>query len=281
MSFKQHLAVYTACMVLSLLLGATDASATTVSVNWQIVRHVDASFSATHMDALLKDGNSRIELFDYRCSGNPDDEDIPCALTLQRNGSISTFGMSGDGRNIINSAVDLDAVMDANPGKVIVVDQVNFCEQYSPSIIGCGDFPGNTFVVEKDVEIDTFIHEYGHNRGLDHRRTCDKAFMNDLTSILDALTESECVAMGGKKFKEVSSSVGGTLVAAQEPFWAHTNIVVPQGQTLVIEPNVTIQFNRGVSIRGRVTADGRSGPIRLYSNCSSTHPCPRVYPVIP
>jgi hypothetical protein len=275
-------------VLVSIGVFVADIHATTPSVNWSIVEHReifnDGDFSDALMDLLLLDGNRRVELYDYSCSTIQGHSDIPCALKIRRNGSIEPFGQIGDGLNVINSKVTLDAVMDSNPGKVIVVDEVNFCEgpNRNDDLVGCGQLPGNTFVVEKDVQIDDFIHEYGHNKNRDHRDTCDKAIMHSQNIITDALIEEECVAMGGKKFTELSSS-GGTspLNSVDEPYWARTNIVVPTGQTLTIGSNVNIQFNKGVSIRGKVSANGRTGKIRLYSNCSGTTPCPRTYPFIP
>ena len=53
------------------------------------------------------------------------------------------------------------------------VDTIDSCGRYNTDIVGCGEFPGNDFVVESSFSSSAFggellAHELGHNLGLGH-----------------------------------------------------------------------------------------------------------------
>ena len=57
--------------------------------------------------------------------------DVSCNVTLKRTGSITTFGAP----SFINSSADLDTVL-ALPGYVKVVQQINWCGGFLPTLLG-------------------------------------------------------------------------------------------------------------------------------------------------
>jgi len=98
--------------------------------------------------------------------------DVFCDIAFVR-GSMTTF-TTGDGS--IDTQAELNAVFNL-PGRVKVVNRINFCEgRIDPSFIGCGQTPGNSFIMERSTSSSCperegilWVHEYGHNKGLPHR----------------------------------------------------------------------------------------------------------------
>ncbi len=93
--------------------------------------------------------------------------DLACGVGVARTGGVATFASP----SIINSSADLNDVL-ALPGNVKVVNQINWCGGFSPNIIGCAPIPGTSLVVVRftaNQEGILWLHEFGHNQGLDHR----------------------------------------------------------------------------------------------------------------
>ena len=96
-------------------------------------------------------------------------DDVACCVTLQPDGTVTTF-TTGDGS--IDSRAEFSAVI-ALPGYVKVVNQINWCGSFAPNIIGCAPVPGGSLAVIRftvNQEGILWAHEYGHTKGLPHRR---------------------------------------------------------------------------------------------------------------
>lgn len=84
----------------------------------------------------------------------------PDLLDIQTDPQINTlFGLHIGAVNIVN---------------FYFVDVVDSCSGFNTAIVGCGEFPGNDFVVESPFANTSFntellSHELGHNLGLAHR----------------------------------------------------------------------------------------------------------------
>jgi hypothetical protein len=100
-------------------------------------------------------------------------DDVACCITLSRSGSGGTFGSPGDGLDIVDDDIEMDAVMAVSTARFKIVRQINYCGGYYMSnIIGCARRPGATATVVRMSNLNSeavlWIHEYGHNTGLTH-----------------------------------------------------------------------------------------------------------------
>lgn len=96
--------------------------------------------------------------------------DVPTTVDLRRDGGVGTFNV-GDG--IVNTFAEKNEIF-ALPGHVQVVTDLQVCgNTFKPSIIGCSG-SNLSLIVElmnagQQLDGILWMHEYGHNRGLDHR----------------------------------------------------------------------------------------------------------------
>jgi hypothetical protein len=120
--------------------------------------------------------------------------DVSCPLTLRRSGSINTFTT---GSGIINNQADYNAVC-ALSGRIHMVNQINYCGgTISSSIIGCSDTPGSCMILvrtDDDLEGILWMHEYGHNKGLDHRNVSSAVMHRIIDFDHKRVNSSECSA---------------------------------------------------------------------------------------
>ena len=118
--------------------------------------------------------------------------DVECNVTLVRNGPVSTFSV-GDG--IITTGDELEEAMDSR-GNVAVVNVLMWCDGFDATVIGCGETPGESFVVEADTGNADIVwtHEYGHNKGLNHRNAPDAVMNGTLAANRREVNQNECDA---------------------------------------------------------------------------------------
>ena len=156
------------------------------------------------IDAAVASANGLLE-------GGQGPFDQPCCTRLGRSVSATTFGTSGDGLDVINSAQDLNAVTGSGGAgsNAYLVDSMTYCEGSSPSALGCAIRPGcnnngnddpNLWLI---VTVESFdagtlavvvAHERGHNSCLSHT------------------TAAECQLMQGTIF---SPGLGGCLTSTE------------------------------------------------------------------
>ncbi len=125
-------------------------------------------------------------------------------VSLVRQNVVQTYNV---GNGTINSNADFNAVFsavmkdpessneksDAILGaarQVRVLNQINWCGQTAPNIIGCADTPGiRMVVVPVATNIDGVLwgHEFGHTKGLPHRNDTN-ALMNGVAAPTNTLT---------------------------------------------------------------------------------------------
>ena len=140
-----------------------------VSYSMRVNRHINAKLDSSRSDAILTAMQTIIKVDDG-------ERDVAGNINFSRNGAVGVFNT---GSGFINSEADF-IVVNGLPGEIKVVNQINWCGGIAPNIIGCTTVPGNSFVVvrlDESREGILWLHEYGHNKGLNHRNDPD-AVMN-------------------------------------------------------------------------------------------------------
>jgi hypothetical protein len=119
--------------------------------------------------------------------------DIACMFSLFRQGSVTVFDV---GNGIVNSQNDFNS-LNAMPGNVKVINQINYCGVLKPGWIGCARTGGSLVVVRYTAAEEGILwaHEYGHTQGLPHRDSDPVAVMHSIImpSHLQ-VTDGECDA---------------------------------------------------------------------------------------
>jgi hypothetical protein len=126
------------------------------------------------------------------------DGDVPCCTEVVRSGLGGTFGSAGDGLDTVDSAQELSSILSLSVGRARIVNAINYCAGTGTNIIGCASTPGNGMVLVRLSGVNTeavlWIHEYGHNLGLDHSNTNRDIMFGTDTGNNDGLTVDECQA---------------------------------------------------------------------------------------
>jgi hypothetical protein len=240
-------------------------------------RHVSTPFTNNDFDTALNNVNLRLRIDNDRCN------DHPCTARFQRSGNVNTFGASTDGLDTVTTEAELQTVL-GQASRIKVVTFLSRCAgMNNPSFIGCGECPGNSFVVESTVSSDVYVHEFGHNIQIHncgvnqgHRTDCNWNIMDDTTDgTNDAVNQQECRDFGGRVNTELSGSVndgsGGPLTVSGGPYWVTGDVTVPFGNRLTVQSGAEIQFkhDRKMTATGDMNIDGRSGQVLLFSNSTN------------
>jgi hypothetical protein len=138
---------------------------------------VTSPMTDSRLDGVLSEATRRA------ATGDSDGDsivDVPCCVLVSRAGSAGTFGSPGDGLDAINDFPTLSTVLNQPAGRVKVVNVINYCGSSGTNIIGCSYTPGSSMVLVRlsniAFEAVLWVHEYGHNLGLQHS-TDNRAIM--------------------------------------------------------------------------------------------------------
>jgi len=130
--------------------------------------------------------------------------DTTCCTRLVPS-TVTTFGSSGDGFDVIDSGNEFDLLLatfgDGSPANPLayVVLSLTVCDTIqSADILGCALTPGDAFLVDVD-DTDgiglTIAHERGHNTGLVHPEDRIPAELDaDLCRLMSAASGAGCLA---------------------------------------------------------------------------------------
>jgi hypothetical protein len=158
-----------------------------------------------------------------RTSDGPDD--IDCNIAFCRDGALEEYALD-DG--IIDNEAELLAVA-AIPHDIKVARAINFCGGEFPSFHGCR--VGDTFIVSIGFLIDsgdpvTWAHEYGHVRGLGHRKPDDPRAVMRLGATAGSrrVNSSECTAF---RSGPSSAALGVSMPGPGSTAPAATNVPAP------------------------------------------------------
>jgi hypothetical protein len=183
--------------------GSTDGFATTAvtrALDTQSAAHAIRFEHANHvshpdpmtddrLDRVLRKASKRIGRTHFA-------EDVACCVEFARRGSARWFGSPGDGLDVIDNQAELTAVLDAAVAGVKVVRAINYCGGPGTNIIGCGWMGRKGAAVVRlpkgKHEAALWVHEYGHNVGLDHNMASSQYIMYPTIGSNKAVTQAEC-----------------------------------------------------------------------------------------
>jgi len=117
--------------------------------------------------------------------------DVSCSVRLHRTGNVGVFN---NGNGIINSQADFNTIIGL-PGRVKVVNQINWCGALIPNVIGCAPTPGNSNVLVRtgaNQEGVLWAHEYGHTRGLPDLTSANSIMNGTININNQRVTAGEC-----------------------------------------------------------------------------------------
>jgi hypothetical protein len=121
--------------------------------------------TTSRLDSVLQESSKRAATGNY-------DGDVPCCVRAVRSGGGGAFGTLGDGLDTIDGSADQNSVLSVSSGRIKVVTAINYCDGPGTNIIGCAETPGNSLFLVRvsnlGVEAVLWLHEYGHNLGLNH-----------------------------------------------------------------------------------------------------------------
>jgi hypothetical protein len=208
------LAFARAVLLMTLVLGGSTASGVDDvdlhDLNWYV--HVDLvtvtedlSYWQNLIDESLESANALVE-------GGHGPVDTPCCSRLARAASVSTFGAPGDGFDVIDSAVEQNALNSfGGPGSnAYFVDSINYCGGPAEFSVGCAGQPScslngndnpNLWMAVTVDSLDggtlpqVIAHERGHNACLSHVSTHACQIMQGVLTnpgLGGCLTASEC-----------------------------------------------------------------------------------------
>lgn len=201
-----------------------DDNGNVTTYNLKIDRHQNADLTNTRTDQILAEMQNII-------TTNDGSGDVACGINFTRNGPVGIFSI---GTSIINSEVDFSSV-NGLQGEVKVVNQINWCGGIAPNIIGCAPVPGKSMMVvrfDESQEGILWLHEYGHNKGLNHRDDPNAVMNGVIGSSHLRINSEECDA-----YQTISSSLlAGTYFPS----------MIQKKDTLPVGEFVRQKFVRGV-----------------------------------
>jgi len=198
----------------------------------------DLAYWDALLDASAAFGSDQLE-------GSQGPVDTPCCVALQAT-SVTPFGSSGDGFDVIESAAEFDLLLstfgEGSPQAPLayVVLSLGVCDEaVSMGILGCALTPGDAFVVDVDDLGGlgyTIAHERGHNAGLLHPdERVPPEFDANLCRLMSASSGAGCLeAPECDAFRDAPGvSAGGACMCLGE---AVGDSPLPDGMTCALGP---------------------------------------------
>jgi len=188
--------------------GHIDPNANAHRHSLTVARHADANFNLSTATNGLRTATGLLQECDSRVAT---DQDVATAVTVETSGSLGTFGMSGDGLDVITTAAEMNAALADNTAYIKVVTMIAHCGGPGTGIVGCAPTPGSSMVIVSNLSAAntgyTILHEFGHNQGLNHRGTPGQPIMNG-------------TGFGGTEVNQAEAAayhVGGTIDGPNRP----------------------------------------------------------------
>ncbi len=136
-------------------------------------------------------------------------DDVSCCTRVRRDGTGRSFGQAGDSLDVISNSSELNQVLGNSVARVKVVRTINYCGGPGTNILGCSYVPGDGMLVVRISANEglLWLHEFGHNVGLQHNSSSDYLMAAGLTSNSVGLTQTEC-----NRFHSPNSSADVSIV---------------------------------------------------------------------
>lgn len=173
----------------------------------EVSRHTSTNLTDERADEIFADATQ---------AAREDDGagDVACKVVMRRDGPVATFSQ---GSGIVNSSAYFATIIDL-PGHVKVVNQINWCDTFSPNIIGCAPIGGVSLAVVRftaNQEGILWLHEFGHNQTLNHRNSPTRAVMFPSIGVdHDILNATECTALRQPIAETLITDAGDAQVEA-------------------------------------------------------------------
>jgi hypothetical protein len=125
-------------------------------------------------------------------------EDVACCAEVGRLGNAGVIGVAGDGLDSIDDNAEQFSVLNSTTtsARVKVVRLINYCSGPGVNIKGCSWVSGNGIAVVRfggvQDEGALWMHEFGHNTGLQHNGDSRYVMHGVLNGNNVALTQIEC-----------------------------------------------------------------------------------------
>ncbi len=200
--------------LLALVLISAGACSTQLSVR----RHTTVGLTDAQATSILNDFGTLVRTSDTAT-------DFACASDFGKINGIQTqpafYHLDGAvetyaGVANINSQANFNAVI-GTPGYVKVVNDINWCSELAPNIIGCAPVPGNSFAVVRftgNQEGMLWAHEFAHTVGVEHR-TGETFLMNESISINQTeIDANECYSLVSRASNNPWTTDGASSGAA-------------------------------------------------------------------
>ncbi len=171
--------------------GAVDTQSSAHDTGLDYANHVSHTnpMSDDRLDRLMRKASKRVGRTHFA-------GDVACCVEFHRKGTTRWFGSPGDGLDVIDNETELAAVLDDPVARVKVVRAINYCGGPGTNIIGCAWMGRKGAAVVRlpkgKQEHVLWIHEYGHNVGLDHNTTSGEYIMHGTIYSNRAVTQAEC-----------------------------------------------------------------------------------------
>ncbi|MEL6863230.1 MAG: hypothetical protein AAFP19_02375 [Bacteroidota bacterium] len=134
--------------------------------------HPDATYSDAIANGALSFATTIVERCDNRVNN---DQDVACQVSFSRSGTLGSFGMAGDGLDIITTATERRTVLDESSAYVKIVTSILVRSNGTPgSVLGTADLNASTMILRSNLgganrTGEILAHEFGHNKGFLHR----------------------------------------------------------------------------------------------------------------
>jgi hypothetical protein len=157
-------------------------------------RHADTVYTGAAVDSNLSAGSLLLRQKNRLLTTGGD---VRCCVNYQRSGPLGTFGMTGDGLDVITTAAELNTTF-AQSGDIKVVTSIvgnagNPVCNATGVVLGCGT-SGGSLIITTGAASDVWMHEWGHVRGLPHRDSDPRNIMHSTAPNTDSINETECTA---------------------------------------------------------------------------------------
>jgi hypothetical protein len=124
--------------------------------------------------------------------------DVACCASVSRASSAVAFGTAQDGLSSIDTSAELNTVLNNAVSRVKVVNAINYCGGVGTNIIGCAFVGGFGMALVRLGNLQSegilWVHEYGHNTGLNHSLDSRAIMYATLTGGNNGVTQTECNA---------------------------------------------------------------------------------------